>query len=61
MQVGSVIEIGTPKNHEKRSVPFPRFLGDQLARQCEGKGRDDLVFPGETGIIFALHGCMRTT
>lgn len=28
---------------------LPRFLGEQLARQCEGKGRDDLVFPGEDG------------
>jgi integrase len=49
VQVGSVIEVGTPKNHKKRTVPFPRFLGEQLARQCEGKGRDDLVFPGENG------------
>lgn len=49
VQVGSVIEVGTPKNHKKRTVPFPRFLGDYLARQCHGKGRDDLVFPGENG------------
>ncbi|VXC38858.1 Site-specific integrase [Arthrobacter sp. 9AX] len=49
VQVGSVIEVGTPKNHKKRTVPFPRFLGEQLARQCEGKGREDLVFPGENG------------
>lgn len=49
VQVGSVIEVGTPKNHKKRTVPFPRFLGEQLARQCEGKDRDDLVFPGENG------------
>jgi integrase len=46
VQVGSVIEVGTPKNHKKRTVPFPRFLGEYLARACEGKGRDDLVFPG---------------
>ena len=49
VQVGSVIEVGTPKNHKKRTVPFPRFLGEQLARQCEGKHRDDLVFPGVNG------------
>lgn len=49
VQVGSVIEVGTPKNHKKRTAPFPRFLGEQLARQCEGKDRDDLVFPGENG------------
>jgi integrase len=49
VQVGSVIEVGTPKNHKKRTVPFPRFLGEHLAKQCEGKGRDDLVFPGDDG------------
>jgi integrase len=49
VQVGSIIEVGTPKNHKKRTVPFPRFLGEQLARQCESKGREDLVFPGENG------------
>ncbi|WAH99285.1 tyrosine-type recombinase/integrase [Arthrobacter sp. MMS18-M83] len=49
VQVGSVIEVGTPKNHKKRTVPFPRFLGEYLARACEGKGRDDLVFPGPDG------------
>lgn len=41
--------MGTPKNHKKRTVPFSRFLSEHLARQCEGKGRDDLVFPGENG------------
>ena len=49
VQVGSVIEVGTPKNHKKRTVPFPRFLADRLAKQCEGKVREDLLFPGEKG------------
>jgi integrase len=60
VQVGSVIEVGTPKNHKnhknhkKRTVPFPRFLGDYLARACEGKGREDLVFPGPDGHYLRL-------
>ncbi|WP_284753183.1 tyrosine-type recombinase/integrase [Arthrobacter sp. efr-133-R2A-120] len=49
VQVGSVIEVGTPKNHKKRTVPFPRFLAEPLAQQCENKDRNDLVFPGENG------------
>ena len=49
VQLGSVIEVGTPKNHKRRTVPFPRFLAERLAVQCEGKGREDLVFPGESG------------
>ena len=35
---------GTPKSHEARSVPFPAFLAEPLAKQCEGKSRDQLVF-----------------
>lgn len=41
--------LGTPKTHEKRSVPFPKFLSTKLAKACEKKGRDDLVFPGPGG------------
>jgi integrase len=40
---------GTPKGHEQRSVPIPRFLVDELALHVAGKGRDDLVFPGAKG------------
>jgi integrase len=49
VQVGSVIEVGTLKNHKKRTVPFPRFVSEQLAVQCEGKGCEDLIVPGEDG------------
>lgn len=37
---------GTPKGHEAREVPIPRFLIEDLARHVEGKVPDDLVFPG---------------
>lgn len=49
VEVGNVIHVGTPKTHERRSVPFPRFLAPMLAKQCEGKSRDDLVFFGPDG------------
>ncbi len=42
--VGSTIVVGTPKTHENRSVPFPRFLAEPLAACCAGKARDQLVF-----------------
>lgn len=54
VQVGSAIEVGTPKNHKKRTVPFPRFLLDDLAAHCERKGRDDLVFSGADGNYLRL-------
>jgi integrase len=45
----SVTESGglvwsTPKTHERRSVPFPAVLADELAALMVGKGRDALVF-----------------
>jgi integrase len=49
VEVGSRIVVGTPKNHKRRSVPFPKFLAEMLAQQCAGKHRDDLVFAGMDG------------
>lgn len=49
VDVGGRIVVGTPKSHKRRSVPFPRFLSEALAAACEGKSREDLVFPGPTG------------
>jgi integrase len=45
----SVTESGglvwsTPKTWERRSVPFPAALSDELAAMMVGKGRDELVF-----------------
>lgn len=48
VQVGSAVKVGSPKTHERRSVPFPAFLALQLAKRCEGKGRDELVFQSPT-------------
>ncbi|ATL70596.1 tyrosine-type recombinase/integrase [Nocardia terpenica] len=45
---------GNVKTHERRSVPFPKFLAESLARQMEGKGREDLVFPGESGAVLRV-------
>ena len=49
VQVGADIFVGTPKAHKQRTVPLPEFLLPYLARQCEGRGRDDLLFPGDDG------------
>ena len=40
---------GTPKGHERREVPIPRFLVGELAAHVAGKERGDLVFTGEKG------------
>jgi len=44
VRVNGRIVVGTPKSHRSRSVPFPRFLAEDLARACEGKSREQLVF-----------------
>jgi integrase len=43
------IVVGSPKNHKRRSVQFPKFLAGLLSQQCAGTHRDDLVLPGEDG------------
>ena len=46
---GGKIVWGTPKSHEARSVPLPRFLADELAPHLAGRGGDDLVFTAPRG------------
>jgi integrase len=41
--------FGVPKTHQRRSVPVPAFLRDDLARACDGKSRDAFVFPAKRG------------
>jgi integrase len=40
---------GTPKTWERRSVPFPAVLADELGALMVGKTRDDLVFTNQCG------------
>ena len=37
---------GTPKTHQRREVPIPKFLAADLAHHLHGKQPDDLVFAG---------------
>jgi integrase len=49
--VKGVMTFGTTKGHERREVPLPRFLLDDLAYQVAGKSADALVFTGERGAV----------
>lgn len=49
VNVGGTVEVGTPKTHERRTVPFPKFLAEHLAAACQGKNRDGIVFPAVDG------------
>ena len=46
--------FSTPKSHERRSVPFPAFLADELAALVVGKRRDDLVFTNALGGVLRV-------
>jgi integrase len=50
VEVGSEVHVGTPKTHERRSVPFPAFLCELLAFQSRDKLPDALLFPGLDGL-----------
>jgi integrase len=39
----------TPKSWERRSVPFPAALAEELSALMVGKGREDLVFTNAVG------------
>jgi integrase len=46
---GSGLVWSTPKTHERRSVPFPAVLADELSALMVGKARDELVFTDRRG------------
>ena len=41
---GQGLVWGTPKSHERRQVPIPRFLVTELREHIAGKEPDELVF-----------------
>jgi integrase len=41
------LEWKSPKDHERRSVPFPAFVADELGKQMVGKGRGSAVLSVE--------------
>lgn len=43
--------FGTPKTHQRRSVPLPRFLVEPIAAQIAGRAGDDLVFTSPTSEV----------
>jgi integrase len=51
--------FGTPKSHQARWLPVPRFLRVELAEQVAGKGRDDLVFPSPQGSVLRVQNFRR--
>ncbi|MCW2527148.1 MAG: xerD, partial [Pseudonocardiales bacterium] len=57
--VAGVQTWGTPKGHERREVPVPRFLVDDLAMHVAGREPSDLVFTGPKGGALRAQGFQR--
>jgi hypothetical protein len=53
--------FGGTKGHERREVPIPRFLLEDLSRHVAGKAPTDLVFTGERGAVMRSQTFQRAT
>ena len=51
--------FSTPKNHQTRRVPIPRFLVDELAASVAGRPPDDFVFTAPQGGVLRLRNFRR--
>lgn len=49
VQLGGKHHLGPTKDRRSRSVPVPKFIVDDLRRLCEGRSREDLIFPAADG------------
>lgn len=52
--VGGRVVLGTPKSHQSRTVPLPRFVAAEMAAGVDGKRPDDLVFTMPGGSVMRL-------
>jgi integrase len=48
-EVNGLLEWGTPKTHQRRSVPLADSLQEPLAARCAGKGPNDLLLTAPRG------------
>ncbi|MGW6376287.1 tyrosine-type recombinase/integrase [Rhodococcus sp. NPDC055112] len=49
VHVGAESHVGTLKGHKNRSVALPKFVVDELAQHCRGKGPGDLLWESQSG------------
>lgn len=48
-EVNGALVWSEPKDHQRRTVPWPRFLDDEIAAAMKGKGADELLFMAPGG------------
>ena len=52
--VGGRVVLGTPKSHQSRTVPVPRFVATEIAAAVVGKHADELMFTMPGGSVMRL-------
>jgi integrase len=57
---GGALAWGTPKSHEARSVPLPRFLVDDLAAHLADRAKRDLLFTTVNGDVLRNRNARRS-
>lgn len=58
--VGGHVILGTPKSHQSRTVPIPRFLAAEIATATSGKHPDSLIFSMPGGSVVRLSNWRRS-
>jgi integrase len=58
--VGGRVILGTPKSHQSRTVPLPRFLAAEITAAAAGKHADQLVFTMPGGGVMRLPNWRRS-
>lgn len=59
-EVHDVAVFSSPKTHQSRSVPIPRFMIDDLALLVAGRGKNDFVFSAPRGGVLRIRNFRRT-
>src|SRR5205823_14911357 len=58
--VGGRVVLDTPKSHQSRTVPLPRFLAAELVAAVAGKHADELVFTMPGGGVMRMTNWRRS-
>lgn len=48
-EVNGTLVWSDPKDHQRRTVPWPKFLDDDIRAAMKGKGAEDMLFPAPGG------------
>lgn len=57
---GGKLAWGTPKSHEARSVPLPKFLAEDLTTHIAGRDRRELLFTTVNGEVLRNRNARRS-